>query len=138
MARVSKAWQLRKQWREELHLNIGLAEGEEWFGVFNTAMSVEFTVLGDTINHACGLSDFGRHGVIWATKRLIGKLSPDDRQAIRFGIYRPTADGRDQLVPSTFSRLSNLIDPTTHKHHTFHELATLAITEITEIAAHED
>ena len=81
MQKISKAWQIRKNWLNELFLNIGINEGEEWLGTFQSATSIEFAVLGDTINHAGRLSDFARHGKIWATKSLIGKLSASSTPA---------------------------------------------------------
>ena len=73
------------EWVNELYLNIGLNEGEEWFGTYRTATTVEFTVLGDTINHAGRLSDFARYGAVWATKNLIGKHSQRSAKAGRPG-----------------------------------------------------
>jgi adenylate cyclase len=34
MRKISKKWQLRKNWLNELYLNIGLHEGQEWLGTF--------------------------------------------------------------------------------------------------------
>ncbi|MCH7889733.1 MAG: adenylate/guanylate cyclase domain-containing protein [Proteobacteria bacterium] len=133
MRKLSKDWQLRKQWVNELYLNIGLNEGEEWFGTYRTATTVEFTVLGDTINHAGRLSDFARYGAVWATKNLIGKLSPEEREGICFGIRRVHEEDREIWVPETYSRLSNLIDPGNGKFEKFRDIATLAIAEIREI-----
>ena len=79
MKRTSKEWQLRKNWLNELYLNTGLQEGHEWLGTFQSATSIEFAVLGDTINHAARLSDFARFGAIWATKNFVGKLSSEER-----------------------------------------------------------
>jgi len=45
-----------KDWLNELYLNTGLNEGQEWLGIFHIETKVEFTVLGDTINHAARLS----------------------------------------------------------------------------------
>ena len=137
MAALSKQWQLRKQWVNELYLNIGVNEGEEWFGTYHTATNVEFTVLGDTINHAGRLSDFARFGSVWVTKNLMGKLTPEERSGIRFGIRRANADDREIWIPATYSRLSNLIDLNDGKYEKFRDIATLAIAEITEIARNE-
>ncbi len=133
MRKLSKDWQLRKQWVNELYLNIGLNEGEEWFGAYHTATNVEFTVLGDTINHAGRLSDYARFGAVWVTKNLIGKLSPEERKGIRFGIRRVHEEDREIWVPATYSRLANLIDLGNGKFEKFRDIATLAITEIREI-----
>ena len=101
--KISKAWQIRKNWLNELFLNIGLNEGEEWLGTFQSATSIEFAVLGDTINHTGRLSDFARDGKIWATKSLIGKLTAAERTRVRYGITRRAADGREVFVGSSFS-----------------------------------
>ena len=138
MAALSKQWQLRKQWANELYLNIGLNEGEEWFGTYHTATNVEFTVLGDTINHAGRLSDFARHGAVWVTKNLIGKLTPEGRRSIRYGIRRTNAEGRDMWIPATYSRLSNLIDLDNEKYEKFRVIATMAIAKVTEITRQEE
>ena len=137
MATLSKQWQVRKQWVNEIYLNIGLNEGEEWFGSYQTTTNIEFTVLGDTINHAGRLSDFARRGAIWATKNLIGKLTPEERQSIRFGIRRTNAEGREMWIPTTYSQPSNLIDLSNGKYEKFRDIATLAIAEVTEIAREE-
>ena len=133
MRELSHEWQLRKNWTNELYLNIGLNEGEEWFGTYHTATNVEFTVLGDTINHAGRLSDFARYGAVWATKNLIAKLSPEEREGICFGIRRVHEEDREIWVPATYSRLSNLIDLGNGKFEKFRDIATLAIAEIREI-----
>ncbi|GBG13126.1 adenylate cyclase [Novimethylophilus kurashikiensis] len=133
MRRISKEWQLRKNWLNELFLNTGLNEGHEWLGVFHAETKVEFTVLGDTINHAARLSDFARHGSIWATKNLLGKLSVEERSKVRFGIKRQDRDGREVFVNASYSRLSELIDLTSPRYEKLVDIAALAITEIVEV-----
>ena len=133
MRGLSKNWQLRKHWINELYLNIGLNEGEEWFGTYHSATNVEFSVLGDTINHAGRLSDFARFGAVWVTKNMIGKLSPEERELIQFGIHRSNPEGRKIWIPATYSRLSNLIDLTNEKNEKLRDIATLAVAELTEV-----
>lgn len=133
MQKISKAWQIRKNWLNELFLNVGVNEGEEWLGTFQSATSIEFAVLGDTINHAGRISDFARHGKIWATKSLIGKLSASERVRIRYGITRHAADGRDVFVGSSFSLLSGMMDLNEGRFEKFREIAALAVTEIVEV-----
>ena len=93
---------MRKNWLNELYLNTGLNEGQEWLGVFHIETKVEFTVLGDTINHAARLSDFARGGAIWATKNLLGKLPAENRQRVKFGIRRRDAEGHEVLIGVLF------------------------------------
>lgn len=133
MRRLSKEWQLRKGWTNELYLNSGLNEGQEWLGTFQSATHVEFTVLGDTINHAARLSDFARFGAVWATKNLIGKLTAEERQLVKYGVQRKSNEGQDIFVASTYSTVANLTDLNTGKGEKLRDIAVLPITEITEI-----
>lgn len=135
MRTISKEWQLRKNWLNELYLNTGLNEGHEWLGIFHIETKVEFTVLGDTINHAARLSDFARSGSIWATKNLIGKLPEQDRQRVKFGIRRKDTDGREIFVGATYSRISELADLKGAYSEKLNEIAALPVTEILDIEA---
>lgn len=130
---VSKDWQLRKNWPTELYFNIGINEGREWLGTYVTPTQVEFTVLGDTINYAGRLSDFARFGSIWATKNLLSALNNEECSNIMFGIHRENNEGRKILVPTSYSRISNLVDLRSEKYEKFNDIANLAVTEIIEI-----
>jgi len=132
MQKISKAWQLRKNWLNELYLNTGITEGQEWLGTFQTCTSVEFVVLGDTINQAARISDFARHGAIWASKSLIGKLPAEERNRVRFGVRRKAADDREIMVPSSYSTVASLVDLTVH--HKLRDIAALPMTEVLEVA----
>jgi adenylate cyclase len=133
MRAISKAWQLRKGWANELYLNTGLNEGQEWLGTFQTATHVEFTVLGDTINHCARLSDFARYGAIWATKNMLGRLDADERRRIAFGVRRTGDGGRDVFVASTYVNVGSLLDPSQPRIDKLREIATLPVTEIVEV-----
>lgn len=135
MRRISKEWQLRKNWTHELYLNTGINEGLEWLGVFHVDTKVEFTVLGDTINHTARLSDFARSGAIWATKNLLGKLSAEQRKRVKFGIRRKNEDGFEVMVESSYSRIMELIDLKAPHNEKLHDVAALAITEIVDLVA---
>lgn len=134
MARISKAWQLRKGWFNELHLNVGLNEGQEWLGTLQTANSIEFTVLGDTINHAARLSDFARGGSIWVTKNMLSKLAPEERRKVKFGIRRQDEDGRERFIASTYSSVSSLLRLELGRNEKLQDVATLAVTEVVEVS----
>ena len=133
MRKISKSWQLRKNWLNELYLNIGLHEGTEWLGTFQSSTNVEFAVLGDTINHAARLSDFARHGAIWATKNLVSKLSVGERSRLEFGIGRRVDGNREQFVASSYSQLGSLIDLSSERYEKLREIATLPVTEIRDV-----
>ena len=132
MRRVSKEWQLRKGWTTELYMNIGIDEGQEWLGTFKSDSKLDFTSLADTIHHAARLSDFSRSGAIWATKNLLGKLSADERERIRYGVRRKGPDGQHVFVPHVFSNVRRRGGPTAggegHK-----DTLLLPIAEIAEI-----
>lgn len=133
MRKISKAWQLRKNWLNELYLNIGLTEGQEWLGTFQSATSVEFVVLGDSINQAARISDFARYGAVWATKSVIGKLGAEERGRVRFGVNRSTPEGREVFVPSSYALVSALLGPENTRNEKLRDIAALPITEIVEI-----
>lgn len=134
VSRISKEWQLRKNWTNELYLNIGLNEGQEWVGTYQTESNIELAVLGETINHTARLSDFARFGAIWATKNFICKLTPEQRKAVHFGIRRDVQPERNILVESSYSRLSNLIDLANPKYEKLRDMSGLVITEVISIS----
>lgn len=133
MREISRVWRAKKNWLNELRLNIGLHEGQEWFGTYQTPTHIEFTVLGDTVNMAGRLSDFARQGSTWVSKAMLGKLSSKERQQVRYGIRRTGADGSEILVPETFSRVSNLVDLNDAKNHKFNDIAVLPVTEVLDV-----
>jgi hypothetical protein len=130
---LSKSWQLRKNWGNELYLNTGITEGQEWLGTFETATSVELVVRGDTINQAARISDFARYGAVWATKSLIGKLPVAERARLRYGVRRKADNGQDLFVASSFSQVSSLLEQEGNRSEKLRDIATLPITEIIEI-----
>ena len=135
MRQVSRVWQARKGWNTDLFLNTGLDEGQEWLGTFQSASRTEFTVLGDTIDHATRISEFARSGAIWATKNLIGKLSADERQRLTYGVRRQNSNGQEVLVSAVFSDVEALADPAAGER--LRAIARLPITEIVDIAEPE-
>jgi galactokinase len=131
--RLSKTWQLRKQWFNELFLNSGITEGQEWLGTYQSPTSVEFVVLGDTINQAARVSDFARHGSIWVTKSLIGKLTAEERGRLVYGVRRRAPEGREVFIPSSFSQVSTLLEQEGARMEKLRDIATLPITELVEV-----
>lgn len=133
VTKISKEWQLRKKWTTELYLNTGLNEGQEWLGTFQTATTIEFAVLGDTINHTARLSDFARFGTIWATKNFMGKIPAGDRNCVKFGVRRKGSEGEPIFVESTYSRMCNLVDLESGRYEKLRDIAALPITEIVDV-----
>ena len=138
MVEISKNWKKRKNWTNELVLNIGLHEGQEWFGTYQTPTHVEVTVLGDTINMAARLSDFAREGTIWISKSMFGQLSSRERERVSYGVHRRSEDGNDILVPQTYSRISNLVDLDNPQNVKFRDIAAMPVTEIVSIEAPDE
>ena len=128
MTEFSNSWKMRKKWLNDLHLNIGINEGKEFFGSIHTSV-VEYTALGDTINYAGRLSDFASFGSIWTTKNLLTKLSSEELNNIHFGIRRKEHD-REIFIKNTFSRVMDIFDPVIKQHAKFGGIATLPVTEI--------
>lgn len=134
MRKISAEWQLKKNWFTELQLNIGLHEGQEWLGSFQSANHIEFAVLGNTINQASRLSDFARHGSIWASKDLISKLSNDERSRIEFGVLRKSQENGDRFVTTSYAQIESLLDLHEDKHEKLRDIAQLAVAEIKRVS----
>jgi class 3 adenylate cyclase len=130
MHEVSREWQARKNWMTDLKLNIGLDEGEEWFGTYQTPTHLEFTVLGDTINRAARLSDFATDGSLWVTKNFLSRLPARRRKRVQYGVRRVSEGGEDVFVPEVYSRVSNLIDLSNPRFEKLQDIAVLPVTEI--------
>lgn len=133
MRDMSREWQSRKNWSHELRLNVGLNEGQEWFGTYHAGTHLEFTVLGDTINHASRLSDFAREGSIWVTKSMLSKVTRDKRRHIRYGIYREDQQGHQVLSPELFARVSGLLDLSEGKNYKFQDIAALPVAQLVDL-----
>jgi len=131
MKELSSKWKLRKGWNNELFLNTGINEGQEFFGTIQSSNNIEFTALGDTINIAARLSDFAQNGDIWTTKNLISRLSQDERNMIRFGVHQENQAGRT-FIRNSFSRISDIINKENIHYRHLSAIAGLPITEIKE------
>jgi len=131
MKELSSKWRLRKGWNNELFLNTGINEGQEFFGTIQSANNIEFTALGDTINIAGRLSDFAQNGQIWTTKNLISRLSQEERNMIRFGVHQENRNGKI-FIRDSFSRISDIMKKDNPHFSHLSAIAGLPITEIKE------
>ncbi len=129
MKEFSGKWQIKKGFIDDMYLNIGINEGQEFFGTIRSAPTVEFTALGDSINYAGRLSDFARFGEIWTTKTVIGKLDSEKLKDIHFGVNR-NVHGRVQFSKNAFSRIIDLIGSEDKNYGKFIDIANLPITQI--------
>lgn len=130
MKGITQKWQARKGWFSDIFLNIGLNEGQEWFGSYHAGGHVEFTVLGETINYASRISDFARNGSVWATKNMLNQIPQQDRDKINFGITRKTHNDESVFVTDTYSSISNLIDVNNPASDKFKDIEMIPITEV--------
>lgn len=135
MKTITQNWQARKGWFSDIFLNIGLNEGQEWFGSYHAGGHVEFTVLGETINYASRISDFARNGAVWATKNMLNQISTSKRGMINFGIARKTHINESVFVTDTYATIGNLLDCKNTNNEKFRDIEMLPITEIRGIEA---
>lgn len=126
---ISHKWALKKGWTNQLFMNIGINEGEEWLGTFKTNTSYELVVLGETINICGRLSEFARYGEIWATKNLVSKLNHEERELIEYGVSRKTLE-QDVFVANSYAQISTLIEKDNLRHVKLADIASTAITQI--------
>ena len=129
MNNLSYEWKRRKGWSNELSLNIGINEGEEYFGTIPASPTIEFAALGDSVNYAGRLSDLARNGSIWTTKNLINRLNEEGKKKVRYGICRPGAEG-NVPIENVFSRVMELVPPDNPRSLKFADIATLPVTEL--------
>lgn len=129
MKLFSNKWKGLKGWDNDLFLNTGINEGQEFFGPIRSAGNLEFTALGDTINIAARLTEFSRNGEIWTTKHLISKLSREERNMFLFGIHSRKRPGRG-FIRNSFCRLGDLVTEDNPHFRRLNELGGLPITEI--------
>jgi len=131
MKELSSKWKLRKGWNNELFLNTGINEGQEFFGSIQSSNNIEFTALGDSINIAARLSDLAQNGEIWTTKNLISRLTHDERNMIRFGVHHENQTGKT-FIGNSFSRISDIITKDNPHYRHLSAIAGLPITQIKE------
>ena len=130
MNKLSNEWKISKGWFNDLFMNIGINEGEEYFGTIPPASpTIGLTAFGDSVDYAGRLSDIGCYGSIWTTKNLMSRLSEEERKKIRYGIRRKQED-REVLIENVFSRVMDLVPPDSPKSSKFMHIATLPVTEV--------
>lgn len=132
MTGFSNEWKARKKWLNDLYLNMGINEGQEYFSTTApSSTNVEFTALGDTINYASRLSNLARYGTILTTKNLMNQLDDPHRGTFRYGI-RKKAEDREVFIENVFSRVDDLLKGNETWRQRFADISTLPITEIVD------
>lgn len=134
MKEITRKWQERKGWFSDVYLNIGVNEGQEWFGSYHAGGHVEFTVLGQTINHASRISDYARNGSVWATKAMLNQIPAPERKKVSFGIARTTPTNESVFVTDTYASIENLMPASELNNSKFKDIEMLPLTEIKGIS----
>jgi hypothetical protein len=69
---------------------------------------------------------------MWASKKVIENMLPEDRQRIEFGVRLGT--GRERFVsPGIYSQVRELISGDELQHRALGEISNLAVTEIINV-----
>jgi class 3 adenylate cyclase/DNA-binding transcriptional MerR regulator len=129
MLKLSNEWKISKGWFNDLFMNIGINEGEEYFGSIPELSAIGFTAFGDSVNYAGRLSDISRYGSILTTKNFMSRLSKEERKKIRYGILRKQQD-RQVLIENVYSMIMDLVPPDSIKSSKNIDIATLPVTEV--------
>ena len=125
----SNEWKIATERFVDLFLNIGLDEGQEYFGVMGSTSSRVFTALGDSTHLAGILALMAGRGSIWATKNFINKLEGRELALINFGIRR-SEKNRDVCIRRSFGRIRDILDENDPRLNSVADISTLPVTEI--------
>ncbi|HYA02242.1 MAG TPA: hypothetical protein VEI04_03925 [Syntrophobacteria bacterium] len=126
---LDQHWKRRKGWSNTLRLSLGLHSGQECVGSVPSPAGFQFTVVGESVPEAVKLATFARGGTIWASKKLIESLLPEQRQRIVFGIDRGFHGARC-MSSGIYSRVCDLMDVDAVDRLGLHEIANLAVAQI--------
>jgi hypothetical protein len=137
MKRITQRWQVRKGWFNELMLNIGLHEGQEWFGTYHAGAHIEFTVLGETVNYASRISDFARDGSTWVTKSMLTQVPSGFRQAINYGIPRKFDENDHLFVKDTYANIGTILELDNPINSKFRDIEMIPVTQVRGISSQD-
>lgn len=138
MKKITQKWQVKKGWFNELMLNIGLNEGQEWFGTYHAGAHVEFTVLGETVNYAARISDFARDGSTWVTKGMLTQVPHEYRKTINYGIPRQYDDRDHIFVKDTYANVGSILEEDNPMNPKFRDIEMIPVTQIRGISEFEN
>ena len=134
---IDKRWKYKKVWKNTLQMNMGIHCGEEWLGTVPSSLAFEFTVLGESLVETIKLGEFAQGGSIWASKRVIENMWPEDRQRVEFGVWLGTGQERF-MNPGIYSQVRELISVDELQRRALREISNLAVTEIINVHPTED
>ena len=127
MSKFSDEWKRRKGWDNELYLNIGINEGQEFLGTIQSAGNIAFTAMGESVNIANQLSQFANNGEIMATKNLISKLPSQEDFNFQYGIHQKA---KNMVVNNSFARLGDIDPSGSHDFLHLQAISNLPVTSI--------
>jgi adenylate cyclase len=129
MTAIDQHWKRKKGWSNSLRLSLGLHSGQECAGNVPSPAGFDYRVIGESVPEAIKLATFARGGTIWASKRFIESLRPDQGRRIVFGIERDFHGARS-VDSGIYSRVCELMDLDTLQRRALHEIENLAVAQI--------
>ena len=120
---------------QNVHLNIGLHEGQEFFGTIRSGGGVEFTALGSSLKVARRLSELAADGEIWATKELVSRIPAEKIDHFTFGVFRDQTREK-MMYPETFALAGDYMESDSTTVSSLGSIADYAITEIRSRTGH--
>jgi class 3 adenylate cyclase len=133
VAEIARSWRGKLSWLPEIHMNIGLEQGRDWFGTIKSSAQYQFAVLGETSKTAETLCRLATAGQILGTKNVIAELDHRSKDDLQFGITRHDLSDRNFFIPESYSRVRNFVDLTSNVDPDLAQLSDLAICEIRDI-----
>jgi class 3 adenylate cyclase len=100
---------LQGPWLDDVFINIGIAEGNEFIGALKSDQGFTLKVLGDTVKHSELLSSLSNSGRIWVAKSGIAKLGSYALENYEFGIHHKR-QGQNRFTPGVFARIDDLTE----------------------------
>jgi class 3 adenylate cyclase len=135
--RLDKGWKYKKVWKNTLQMNMGIHCGEEWLGTIPSSLAFDFSVMGESLTETIKLSEFAQDGSVWASKRVIENMVPEDRQRVEFGV-RLGADQERFVSPGIYSQVRELLSSDELQRMGLRDIANLAVTQIINLHPSEE
>lgn len=131
---ISKEWQTRKGWFDEININTGLDAGIIFLGTIKRGHDSEFEGVGGAVTRAVQISQAVRCGAVLATKDLVSMLDDEERKSIVYGVRKKHPEKGWVFIVKSFSRLFDLLDSECENRDKFMDISSCAVTEIVSIA----
>jgi class 3 adenylate cyclase/DNA-binding transcriptional MerR regulator len=137
MIKLDKRWKYKKVWQNSLKMNMAIHCGEEWLGTIPSSLAFDFSVMGETLTETIKLSEFAQDGSVWASKRVIENMVPEDRQRVEFGVR--LGAGQERFVsPGIYSQVRELLSFDELQRMGLLDIANLAVTQVINVHPSEE